>query len=57
MPNLKKGEKPFVFNEEGDSFWVQQCAIGEDGRLEKNGRILVRFDILPADQAEKSNLG
>lgn len=57
MPNLKKGEKPFEFDEEGDSFWVQQCAIGEDGKLEKNGRIRVRFDILPAEDADKGNVG
>jgi len=57
VPNLKPGEKPWKFSEDGSSFYVDQVAMGDDGKLEHNGKILIQVDIVSAVDAEKSKLG
>lgn len=40
-----------------DSFWLDMKAKDSNGRLEKNGRVRIRIDVLPIVKAEKNSVG
>lgn len=57
VPKMKDGEKEWKFSDDGNSFWVDQVAMGDNGKLEHNGRIRIQIDMVSAADAEKSKLG
>ena len=53
---MAKGAE-WKFDKEEDSFYVEMKSMGENGEIEKNGRIRIRLDILSQEDAEKGKVG